>query len=455
MTATAQLGDTEVIAALQEARQRTLQLVSRISDADLEAVHSTLMSPLAWDLGHIAAFEDLWVCHRYGGRPLLHEELADVYDAFETPRADRGELEFLDSGAAREYLSDVRGRTLEVIDARGAGDQVGDRDSQASHSDLDSHASHSDLGVICDLILRHEYQHTETMLQTMQLAGLRGFELDGRGRRLRAADDAPAPTGLEFVRVAGGPCTIGAPAPGFAYDNVRSRHERDVPAFAIARTPVTNRAYGEFVADGGYERRELWSDEGWAWRTREHVTRPGGWSADLRSESRLGHAEPLDPDRPVIHVSCFEAEAFARAHEARLPTEREWEKAATWDARAGRARTYPWGEAAPVPGVHAILDQLSGGTAVAGSLPAGASPAGCEQMIGDVWEWTSTEFGGYPGFRPFPYREYSEVFFASGYRVLRGGSWATRPKVATATFRNWDLPQRRQIFSGLRLAFDV
>jgi iron(II)-dependent oxidoreductase len=432
MTATAQLGDTEVSAALDEARQRTLQLVSLISEADLETVHSTLMSPLVWDLGHIAAFEDLWLCHRYGGRPLLHQELAEIYDAFETPRADRGELDFLGPQAAREYLSDVRARTRAVIDAQGVGD-----------------------GVICELILRHEYQHTETMLQTMQLAGLRGFELDGRGRRLRAADDAPAPTGLEFVRVAGGPCTIGAPAPGFAYDNERSRHERDVPAFAIARTPVTNRAYGEFVADGGYERRELWSDEGWAWRTEHDIRRPAGWSEDLRTETRLGHGEPLHPDRPVVHVSWFEAEAFARAHEARLPTEFEWEKAATWDPKAGRARTHPWGEAAPVPGVHGNLDQLSGGTSVAGSLPAGASPAGCEQLIGDVWEWTASEFDGYPGFRPYPYREYSEVFFTAGYRVLRGGSWASRPRVATATFRNWDYPQRRQIFSGLRLARDV
>jgi iron(II)-dependent oxidoreductase len=432
MTATAELGDREVIAALTEARDRTLQLVSRISDADLETVHSTLMSPLVWDLGHIAAFEDLWLCHRHGDRPLLHEELADVYDAFETPRAHRGELDFLGPQAARQYLDEVRRRSLEVIDARGIGD-----------------------GVICELILRHEYQHTETMLQTMQLAGLRGFELDGRARRLRAAGDAPAPTGLQFVEVPAGTCTIGAPAAGFAYDNERSRHELHLPAFAIARTPVTNRAYREFVADGGYERRTLWSEEGWAWRTEQDVHRPAGWSEDLGSESRLGDREPLHPDRPVIHVSHHEAEAFARAHQARLPTEFEWEKAATWDADAGRARTYPWGEAAPVPGVHANLDQLSGGTVFAGSLPAGASPAGCEQLIGDVWEWTSSEFAAYPGFSAFPYREYSEVFFGSGYRVLRGGSWASRPRVATSTFRNWDYPQRRQIFSGLRLARDV
>jgi gamma-glutamyl hercynylcysteine S-oxide synthase len=435
MTATAELGDTEVISALAEARERTLALVARLDETDLETVHSTLMSPLVWDLGHIAAFEDLWLGHRYGGRPLLREGIAEIYDAFETPRAHRGDLDFLGPQAARDFLAEVRERTLRVLAERGVGD-----------------------GVVCELILRHEHQHTETMLQTMQLAGLRGFQPDGSAPRLAAAGQGSAPRGFDFLTVPGGPCTIGAPDGGFAYDNERPRHRVAVPAFAIARTPVTNRAYRDFVADGGYDRRELWSDDGWAWRNREGVHRPGGWTADLESEQRLGAREPLHPDRPVVHISWFEADAFARAHDARLPTEVEWEKAATWDPDAGRvggARVYPWGETPPVPGVHANLDQLSGGTAVAGSLPAGASPAGCEGMIGDVWEWTATEFDGYPGFAAFPYREYSEVFFGSGYRVLRGGSWATRPRVATATFRNWDFPQRRQIFSGLRLARDV
>ena len=132
----------------------------------------------------------------------------------------------------------------------------------------------------------------------------------------------------------------------------------------------------------------------------------------------------------------------------------EWEKAATWDQEDGVARRYPWGNEPPVGGVHANVDQLGRGPDPAGAYPAGASPYGCLGMIGDVWEWTSTDFGGYPGFRAYPYREYSEVFFGSDYKVLRGGSWATRARVATPTFRNWDYPQRRQIFSGIRIAKD-
>jgi iron(II)-dependent oxidoreductase len=415
-----------LVEALTATRERTLELVAGLPDAELDRVHSTLMSPLAWDLGHIAAFEDLWLVHRHGGRPLLREDLIDVYDAMETPRARRGELPFLSAAEAREYLDRVRSRTLEVIDAMGVGD-----------------------GVRHELVVRHEQQHNETMLQTLELARL-DPGLDPLA--LPAAPGRP-PTGLELVAVAGGECTIGAPdANGFAYDNERPRHRVEVPHFEIGRTPVTNATFLTFAEGGGYERREWWSDEGWAWKEQYDITRPGGWTPDHRGEWRLGRRVALDPHRPVVHVSWFEADAFARSHGLRLPTEVEWEKAATWDQETATARRYPWGEARPLAGLHANLDRRGGGTAPAGAYPAGRSPWGCLGMIGDVWEWTASEFTPYPGFAAFPYREYSEPFFDHGYRVLRGGSWATAARVATPSFRNWDLPQRRQIFSGFRVA---
>ncbi len=210
--------------------------------------------------------------------------------------------------------------------------------------------------------------------------------------------------------------------------------------YLIGRTAVTNATYLTFVEGGGYERREWWSEEGWAWKEQHDISRPGGWTLDLAGEWRLGGLEPLHPDRPVVHVSWFEADAFARAHRARLPTEIEWEKAATWDQESEVARRYPWGNRRPVPGLHANLDQRGCGTAPAGGLPDGASPYGCLGMIGDTWEWTSSRFDSYRGFVAHPYREYSEVFFGGRYQVLRGGSWATRTRVASSTFRNWDLP---------------
>jgi iron(II)-dependent oxidoreductase len=254
------------------------------------------------------------------------------------------------------------------------------------------------------------------------------------------------------VQIPAGACVIGAASPGFAYDNERPQHRVELDAFEIGRIPVTNGAYREFVAAGGYRRREWWSAQGWKWKQRERVERPGGWSEDLETEWRLSAQEPLDPARPVVHISWFEADAYARAHAARLPTEFEWEKAASWDPLKSKKRAYPWGGQAPRPGDHANLDQRQRGPVATNDHPRGASAYGCEDMLGQVWEWTASNFEGYPGFVADPYKEYSKVFFGDRYRVLRGGSWATRARVAATTFRNWDFPQRRQIFAGFRLA---
>jgi gamma-glutamyl hercynylcysteine S-oxide synthase len=344
---------------MADVRLRTFDLIAHLDDGRLEAVIDPIMSPLAWDLGHIGAYEDLWLNHRLGGRPLLRPGVAELYDAFETPRAVRGDLEFLRGDELREYMAAVRDRTLEV--------PVGD-------------------GLLHEMVMRHELQHTETMLQAMALGGVLPPRFEGM-QPVRG-------TGLELVDVTGGPAEIGAPAEGFAYDNERPRHTVDVPAFAIGRTPVTNATWLSFAEGGGYERREWWSREAWAWKQEYYITHHPGAAA--------GPA-----DAPVVHMSWFEADAFARAHDARLPTEEEWEKAATWD-------------------------QLEG--------------------VGEVWEWTASPFTGYPGFVAHPYREYSEVFFGDDYRVLRGWSRATHARVASLHFRNWDLPQRRQLFAGLRIA---
>jgi gamma-glutamyl hercynylcysteine S-oxide synthase len=419
------LGDPRAaVEGLTEARERTLELVAPLSDADLERVHSTLMSPLVWDLGHIAAFEDLWLVHRFAGEPMLREDLGDVYDAFETPRAQRGDLPFLRPAEARDYLARVRERVLELIAERGIGD-----------------------GRIPEMVIRHEHQHNETMLQALTLARIEDYE---PGRVEPLPQGPGGLTGLETVTVPAGRFEMGATDDGFAYDNERPRHERELTTFEIGRAAITNATFLSFVEGGGYQRRTLWSEEAWAWKEQYDISRPLHWSGDGR-EWRVTGWEPLHPDRPVVHVSWFEADAFARAHDARLPTEAEWEKAATWDRETGAARPYPWGDEPPAT-EHSNLGQRAFGTAPAGAHPAGASPCGCLGMLGDVWEWTASEFQGYPGFRAHPYREYSEVFFGGGYRVLRGGSWASTARVATPTFRNWDFPQRRQIFSGLRIA---
>jgi iron(II)-dependent oxidoreductase len=356
-----------VLAGLDDARRGTLALVDGLGEEDLERVYSPIMSPLVWDLGHIAAYEDLWLAHRHGGMPLLRPELAELYDAFETPRAVRGEIGALGAADARAYLSAVRARSTEAIGRRGVGD-----------------------GVVCEMVLRHELQHSETMRQTLQIAGLLP-----PGEPSLSPLDGPE----EWVEIPAGPFAMGAGPDAFAYDNERPRHSVQTPAFRIARQPVSGASWMRFSEGGGYERREWWSKEGWAFKEEHDITHHPAAAAG-------------NPQAPVCHVSWFEAEAFARAHGARLPTEAEWEKARTHDPR--------------------VLD-----------------------AVGQVWEWTQTSFHGYPGFAAYPYREYSEVFFGDAYRVLRGGSWATNPRVASPSFRNWDLPQRRQIFAGLRLARDA
>ncbi|MDQ4049500.1 MAG: ergothioneine biosynthesis protein EgtB, partial [Actinomycetota bacterium] len=415
-------------AALAEARERTLSLVAPVAPESLDRVHSPLASPLAWDLGHIAAFEDLWLCQRAGGLAPLRPELAPVYDAAETPRAGRGEIPYLRHDDAIEFMSDVRERALAVLE----------------RVDLSPHGDRLNAnGFVWQMLIQHEHQHNETMLQTLQLAerGVYGPE--------RRPVDAPAGAGPATIPVASGRFQMGASAQGFAYDNERPRHERDVPAYAIDRTPVSNGDFARFVEEGGYHRRELWCRAGWAWRELEGAARPLYWTPD-GCERRFDRLEAIDPALPVMHVSWYEADAYARWAGKRLPTEAEWEKAASWDSGRQRARRYPWGEEAPTS-ERANLDQLTFGPARIGALD-GATPEGVTAMLGDCWEWTASPFGGYPGFRPFPYREYSQAFFGSEHRVLRGASWATRPSVARNTFRNWDLPQRRHIFAGFRCA---
>ncbi len=367
---------TQALVALGDARERTLALVAGLDDEQLERVHSPIMSPLVWDLGHIAAYEDLWLAHRYGGLELLRPELANLYDAFETPRAVRGEIEALGPADAKAYMSAVSERTAEVIAERGVGD-----------------------GVLCEMVLRHELQHGETMRQTLAIAGLLAPGEKARANAPLGGEDVPA----GWLEIPAGEFAMGAAPDGFAYDNERPRHTVELPAYAIARRPVTNASWLSFSEGGGYERREWWSREGWAWKEEHDITH--------HPAVAQGH-----PEAPVCHVSWFEADAFARAHGARLPTEAEWERAATWTQQAPTQR-------------------LAG--------------------IGRVWEWTRSHFVGYPGFEPYPYREYSQVFFGEDYRALRGGSWASHPRVATPTFRNWDLPQRRQIFAGVRLSREV
>jgi iron(II)-dependent oxidoreductase len=376
-----------------------LQLVEPLSDEQLNTVYSEILSPLAWDLGHIANFEELWLVQTIGAREPMRGELGRFYDAIENPRATRNQLPILRGDELRSYMAEVRERTLDVL----------------GEADLEDGDELVRDGFVYELILAHEHQHNETMLQLLQMVE--------RYEPVERRDPAPSgPDGPEMVTVEGGEVGIGAGPDGFAYDNERPRHVVELAPFEIDRTAVTNEAYARFVEETGARPPLYWERDG-----------EGGWV-----RTAMGETRPLDPGHPVVHVDHAGAAAFAAWAGKRLPTEHEWEAAARGADRD-----------------EANLDLLGFGTDPVSAHADAPSDCGAVQMLGNVWEWTGSDFTGYPGFEAYPYDEYSKVFFGPEHKVLRGGAWATRRDVIRTTFRNWDLPIRRQIFAGIRCVRDL
>ena len=425
------------LALLDEAREHTLAIIAPLTDADVSTQHDALMSPILWDLGHIAAFEKLWLLQNLDG-PIEFSEMPGTYDPFEHPRATRGSLSLPTLDGQRAELARVRER----VGARLAGKTFHGSDPLLRDA------------YVVRMVAQHERQHQETILQTLQLK--QGAPYVAPRTLTLPRGVVPAVEGA-MVRCDAGLVRIGTDDHSESYDNERPAHEVELAPFLIDATPVTNDAYRRFVNEGGYEERAHWSDTGWQWRTESAIRAPKHWERDAEgcwTTRTMDRIELLDPLRPVCHVCFHEAEAYARSMGKRLPTEQEWEAAATWNPARQRQQSFPWGDDALTPEL-ANVNQLSFGTAQVNAYPRNVSPIGCYGMIGDVWEWTSSDFRGYAGFDAFPYREYSEVFFGDEYKGLRGGSWATSADVARATFRNWDYPIRRQIFAGFRCARDA
>jgi iron(II)-dependent oxidoreductase len=417
------------------ARDRTLRLVE-FDDVELLRQYDPLMSPLVWDLAHIGWQEELWLLRGNDGRRpgLLPPAVEGLYDAFVHSRASRVNLPLLPPADARVYCRTVRSKALDALDALPDEDGTGVAPT-----------------FVFGLVVSHENQHDETMLQALNLRT--GPAILGRG--------APLPPGRPHVAgtsvlVPGGPFVLGVTASQepLSLDNERDAHVVDVPAFRIGRVPVTNAEWRDFIADGGYRQPQWWSERGWSHRQEAGLEAPMFWNAGAGTRTRFGHVEDIPADEPVQHVTFFEAEAYAAWAGARLPTEMEWEKACAWDPSTGARRRFPWGASEPTT----ALANLGGEAlrpAPVGAYPAGASAYGAEQLLGDVWEWTTSSLRPWPGFTPMLYEQYSRPFFDGDYKVLRGGAWSVAPSILRPSFRNWDHPIRRQIFSGVRLAWDA
>lgn len=399
---------TVVAERLAHARERTLGILEPLDGVDLTRQVSPLMSPLVWDLAHIGYFEELWLLRELTGAAPTDPRFDDLYDAFRHPRRDRAELAILGPDPARAFVAEVRARVLEQLDQL---------DADSARHDWGDHLLAD--AFVYGMVIQHEHQHGETLLAAINL--IEGKLTGGVAYPLPAGAQAIAGPGE--VRIPGGEFVIGTDTEPWAYDNERAAWRVAIAPFCIDRGPVTNARYAEFIADGGYDDPRLWTEKGWAWRTEAALAHPQGWAPagdGTWTLTRFGHTHDLPADAPVEHVCWYEADAFARWDGKRLPTETEWESAASRGA---------------------------------GLEGAGLEGAGLEG-VGNVWEWTASDFLAYPEFRAFPYAEYSEVFFGEEYKVLRGGSWATDPVARRTTFRNWDFPIRRQIFSGFRCARD-
>ncbi|MHB1844061.1 MAG: selenoneine synthase SenA [Deltaproteobacteria bacterium] len=417
-----------IAAQLTDARRRTLALLEDLSDAQLVVPKLPIVNPLLWELGHVGWFQERWLARHAYGQPPQRADSDALYDSRKVAHDLRWE---------RPLPS--RAETLREL-ANGLAALLGRLDGDPGEPPR----------YFFHLATFHEDMHGEALVYTRQTLGYpgpAGATPPGRSESSRAEGDVEIPAGT---------FSLGSPrGQPFVFDNEKWAHPREVAAFAIARTAVTQAEFADFVQSKGYERPEHWSPEGWSWRTKVAALAPLHWRREGTQWLRRHFDRwlPLEPDLPVTHVSWFEAEAFCRWAGRRLPTELEWEVAAVSepDGRGGLGasrRRFPWGDAPPSPATASLDGALSGPRSVH-DLGAGDSGWGCRQLLGNAWEWTSSEFAPYPGFSADPYEDYSRPWFGS-HKVLRGGSWTTRSRLIRPEYRNFYTPERRDVIAGFR-----
>lgn len=427
------LPSSELTALLEDARQRTLTLLEDLRDEQWIGPYLEIVNPPLWEVGHVGFFYEAFLVCKLEERPLKIANGNELFNSFVIPHKERWKAPLPSRQGVLEYLAGIQEEALELLSRR----QDAPRETYLAL-----------LGIY------HEDMHAEAFTYTRQTHGYSapGIAVEN-GYDLGEAGPLPGD-----VDVPGGEYLLGAEeSQPFAFDNEKWAHPVRVEPFRMARAPVTNAEFARFVEDGGYEREDHWGYEGWLWRTQTAARHPTYWrQGDGAWERRhYGQWVELEPHHPVIHVNWYEASAWTRWAGRRLPTEAEWEVAASTEpAPEGRGllpgkRTYPWGREPPSR-QHANLDGVHLGCVDVAAFSAGDSAHGCRQMFGNVWEWTSSAFYPFPGYLvDRPYKEYSAPWF--GYRkVLRGGAWATRSRMIRNTWRNFFTPDRRDVFAGFR-----
>ena len=431
---TAPVSTAYLIDTMQDARSRTLELVGDLSDEQLMGPKLPHVNPMRWEIAHVAYFYEFFILRQlYGNESVLGDRADELYDSIAVAHDVRWDLPLLDRSETFSYMQTV----LDLLTARLDGPQASEQDS-----------------FIYQFAIFHEDMHTEAFLWARQALGYQTPTLANAAdvSAERAAGPHPG-----WAQIPGGTFLLGAPkdAP-FLFDNEKWAHPVELSPFEMAKAPVTNGEFQAFVDDGGYGRQDLWTSDGWAWRVKANAEHPVYWLADGPGRwqvRRFDVTMALPVNEAVIHVNWFEANAYCRWADLRLPTEAEWEAAALGERGSGGSlaatkRRYPWGETAPNAS-RANLDARALGTIDVAALPGGDSAFGCRQMLGNVWEWTDDTFNGFPAFSADAYTEYSTMLFGDT-KVLRGGAWTTRGRMIHGTYRNYFEAHRRDVFCGFR-----
>lgn len=408
---------------LQDARARTLELVAGLSSEQLIGPKIDTVNPLRWEIGHVAYFHELWT-HRHLDDQCSYLANADaLYDSINIAHNDRWDLPLCSLADTLEYMQ-------QVLDSELIRLQQTEISAQAHY--------------LMRYAVFHEDMHTEAFTYSRQTLRY------PRPAFAIAAEPVSSQAGAldADVAIPGATYTLGAdPDSGFCFDNEKWGHAVEIAPFHIARAAVTNQQFADFVAAEGYSRQEYWDDAGWQWLQERQLSAPVYWrkTAENGWEVRVFDSwQALRPHAAVINVSWYEAMAWCKWAGRRLPTEAEWEYAASGSDK----HTYPWGETFPTT-EHANLDGSAMATVDVAAFPKGDSVFGCRQMLGNVWEWTADTFNPYPDFKADMYQDYSQPLFGQT-RVLRGGSWATRGRMLRNTWRNYYGPDRNDVYAGFR-----
>jgi iron(II)-dependent oxidoreductase len=418
----------ELVAQLREVRHRTGRLTEDLSSDELMAPYREIVNPVLWEIGHIAWFHEYWTLRHAAHREPLIERADALWDSSNVAHKTRWHLDLPDRAGTSRYMADVLARQEDLL-VQGVEDEA---------------------RYFYELSIRHEDMHIEAqayMRQTSSNAPPRGLGSASRPHLGTLPGDAAVP---------GGSWRLGSTdSEGFIFDNEKWSHPVELAPFRIARAAVTNAEFAAFVDEGGYRRRDFWCHAGWAWRQARDAEHPVYWLAKRDGIWTARHyrdARPLASAAPVVFVNWFEASAWCRWAGRRLPSEAEWEAAAIGEAAndrlSGDRRRWPWGDSPPSPAT-ANLDFTFDGPVDAACFPTGDSAFGCRQMIGNVWEWTNSDFLPFAGFEADPYKDYSQPWFGSR-KVLRGGCWATSARIARPTYRNFFTPDRNDVFAGFR-----